>query len=93
MRSTLDMLWMGELCPGEMTPENSSNNPKEVDEIIQNIKENKEKLKKLLNDEQNAILKELIQDLHFLYLMKRSEDFKKGFSLASKLLAEAFYHQ
>ena len=90
MRSTLDMLWMGELCPGEMTPENSSNNPKEVDEIIQNIKENKEKLKKLLNSEQNAILKELLNDLHFLYLLRRCDEFKKGFSLASKLLAEAF---
>jgi hypothetical protein len=29
-------------------------------------------------------------DLDFLYLLRRSEEFEKGFSLASKLLAEAF---
>ena len=48
-----------------------------------------EKLKKLLDDKQNAILKELLSDLEFLYILKRFDNFKKGFSLATKLFSEA----
>ena len=86
-KSPLEALWFGELCPGE---EQTAHNEKQVDEIIKNIEENKEKLKDQLTKEQYSILTELLNDLHFLYLMKRCDDFKKGFSLASKLLAEAF---
>ena len=86
MKSALESLWMGELCPGEEQPEP---NGKDIDEIIENIRKNKEKLKNELTKEQYLILKELLDDLNFLYLMKRCGEFKKGFSIASKLLMEA----
>ena len=88
-KSAIEALWSGELCPGEELPKNTEL----TQEIIENINKKKEELKKMLNSEQNAILKELLNDFHFLYLLRRYDEFKKGFSLASKLLAEAFYHQ
>ena len=86
MKSTIEALWSGELCPGEEPIRQTE----EIRDIINSINKNKSELKKLLDDKQNAILNELLADLEFLYLLKRYDNFKKGFSLASKLLAEAF---
>ena len=74
MGSTIESLWLGELCPGEIPPKKT----KETDDIIQNINKNKAALKNMLNNEQNNILKELLMDLDFLYLLRRSEEFEKG---------------
>jgi hypothetical protein len=47
MGSTIESLWLGELCPGEIPPKKT----KETDDIIQNINKNKAALKNMLNDE------------------------------------------
>jgi hypothetical protein len=86
MKSAIEDLWRGELCPGEEPLQNT----KEIQDLIISIKQHEEELKKLLDDKQNAILRELLADLEFLYILKRFDNFKKGFSLASKLLSEAF---
>ena len=85
MKSAIEDLWLGELCPGEEPIQNT----KEIQDLQNSIKQNEEELKKLLDDKQNAILKELLSDLEFLYILKRFDNFKKGFSLATKLFSEA----
>ena len=84
MKSIFEQLWNGHIKPYET---NGINDP-EVEELSELIECNQKTLSKLLDEEQKKVLDKYISCCDSYYYLLIIHAFRKGFSLASKLLAE-----
>jgi len=86
MKHTIENLWNGALAPCEKCGENDP----EVKNMARLIERNREDLQKELNDRQRERLKGYTSCYEeYIYLIG-AHAFSEGFSLASRLLTEAF---
>jgi len=84
MKSIFEQLWNGNIKPYET---NGVNDP-EVEELSELIERNQKSLNKLLGEEEKKVLDTYISCCESYYYLLIVHAFRKGFSLASKLLAE-----
>lgn len=85
MKSIFEQLWNGNIKPYE----NSGRNDPEVEELAGFMIRNKNALDELLQEEQKKALDKYITCCDSYYYLLTVHAFRDGFSLASKLLAEA----
>jgi len=85
MTMLFEQLWNGQIAPCKTC----GNNDPEVQELAELLERNKLDLDHALSEEQKELLKRYISCYEEYQYLITVHAFRKGFSLASKLLAEA----
>ena len=85
MKQTLEELWNGDVAPWDQC----GNDDPQIRELIKLQARNREELRRQLNDTQKAVLEKYIDVTEEYVYRMAGQAFCDGFSLASKLLAEA----
>ncbi len=86
MRQMLEALWNGEVAPGQT---NGVNNP-EMEHLTVLMDRNREELNRSLSQEQKDTFDKYTDCAEEFAYLSAYQAFRDGFSLASKLLTEAF---
>ena len=84
MKSIFEQLWNGNIKPYET---NGRNDP-EVEELAELMRRNKSALDTMLNEPQRQVLEKYLSCCDSYSYLLVVHAFRKGFSLASNLLAE-----
>lgn len=73
--------------------EQDKSNSQKMNSLLRKFGERREKFEELLTEQQKEDLQSIIEITYDMRVLENQEYFKEGFSIATRLITEAFYNQ